>query len=105
MTLQELQQIKDSLSQGVMIHRKRWLEVLEHAVNVHRTALQLLPYAYMADAENGVCCCGDNMDRHSNPMDCGHSPVDSGSYAQSLVIEDAKKILNVKDIDLSMVGQ
>jgi len=25
----------------------------------------------------GVCCCGDDMDNHPNPMYCGHSPVDS----------------------------
>lgn len=34
MTLQELQQIKDSLSQGVMIHKGKWLEVLEWAIEL-----------------------------------------------------------------------
>lgn len=34
MTLQELQQIKDSLSQGVMIHKGKWLEVLEWAITL-----------------------------------------------------------------------
>lgn len=29
----------------------------------------------------GVCCCGENMDGHSNPMECGHSPVDMGDYS------------------------
>lgn len=32
MTLQELQQIKDSLSQGVMIHKGKWIEVLDAAI-------------------------------------------------------------------------
>jgi hypothetical protein len=22
-----------------------------------------------------TCCCGDDMETHSNPMDCGHTPV------------------------------
>ena len=29
---------------------------------------------------DGVCCCGDNMDGHPDPMGCGHTPVDHGSY-------------------------
>ena len=34
---------------------------------------------------SGVCCCGEEIDRHSRAMDCGHTPVDSGAYyAQSL---------------------
>jgi hypothetical protein len=38
--------------------------------------------------EEGVCCCGDNMDTHSDPMDCGHLPVDHGAYvARGLVKE------------------
>lgn len=32
MTLDELKQIKDSLSQGVMIHKGKWLEVLDAAI-------------------------------------------------------------------------
>ncbi|GHC12722.1 hypothetical protein GCM10007291_07530 [Gemmobacter nanjingensis] len=31
----------------------------------------------------GVCCCGENMDGHSNPMECGHSPVDMGGSSAS----------------------
>jgi hypothetical protein len=23
-----------------------------------------------------TCCCGEDMETHSNPMDCGHTPVD-----------------------------
>ena len=30
---------------------------------------------------DGVCCCGDNMEGHADPMNCGHSPVDHGAYA------------------------
>ena len=33
MTLDELQQIKDSLNKGVMIHKGKWLEVLDKAID------------------------------------------------------------------------
>jgi hypothetical protein len=30
---------------------------------------------------SGCCCCGDDMKTHSDPMACGHSPVDMGEHA------------------------
>lgn len=30
--------------------------------------------------EDGVCCCGDDMRRHAEPMHSGHSPIDRGAY-------------------------
>ena len=44
--------------------------------------------------KSGVCCCGDDMARHSNPMDCGHSPVDSGEYYSAKTIEVARAALS-----------
>ena len=39
--------------------------------------------------ETGVCCCGDPMgERHASPMNCGHSPCDSGAYQASLWLDD-----------------
>lgn len=29
---------------------------------------------------SGVCCCGDAMDGHPDPMSCGHSPRDMLEY-------------------------
>jgi len=43
--------------------------------------------------KSGVCCCGDDMERHDNPMDCGHSPVDSGEYYSESAIEAARAAL------------
>jgi Lar family restriction alleviation protein len=37
--------------------------------------------------EEGVCCCGEDMENHSNPMNCGHSPVDHGAYVASHLVE------------------
>lgn len=42
---------------------------------------------------DGSCCCGEDMARHSNPMDCGHSPIDHGSYAADNAHRAAKDFL------------
>jgi hypothetical protein len=38
----------------------------------------------------GVCCCGDDMADHADPMSCGHSPLDMGEYAASHVFADTR---------------
>ena len=40
--------------------------------------------------ETGVCCCGDNMEGHPSPMNCGHTPTDMGGY-QALQWLDAAR--------------
>ena len=42
------------------------------------------------DVSSGVCCCGDFMDNHPDPMYCGHSPVDSGVYAAKSLLKKAR---------------
>ncbi len=46
-----------------------------------------------ANTEEGVCCCGDSMDRHSDPMHCGHSPVDMGDYYAGQALAAARAAL------------
>ena len=46
-----------------------------------------------ANTAEGVCCCGDSMDRHPNPMNCGHSPVDIGDYYAGRALEAANAAL------------
>ena len=43
--------------------------------------------------ESGVCRCGDNMERHGNPLDCGHSPVDHGAHVAMQLIDDTTSAL------------
>ena len=43
--------------------------------------------------EEGVCCCGDSMDTHAEPMDCGHSPVDHGAYIVESLVEETNATL------------
>ena len=45
------------------------------------------------DVSSGVCCCGDSMNNHPNPMYCGHSPVDSGVYAADSLLKKARAAL------------
>ena len=40
--------------------------------------------------ESGVCHCGDDMERHSSAMSCGHAPVDSGSTYAAHIYEKAR---------------
>ena len=43
--------------------------------------------------EDGVCCCGDDMEGHSDPMNCGHSPVDHGAYIAGQLEESTRTTL------------
>lgn len=104
MTLEELKQIKQDMENGIVVSRATWMKVLDQAIDRDLLARCLYPYAKMADATNGVCCCGDNMERHANPMDCGHTETDSGSYAQYLVLQNAEKKLDIDPNDFSMEG-
>ena len=48
--------------------------------------------------EDGVCCCGEDMEGHSNPMNCGHSPVDHGAYIAGQLEESTRATLaEIKD--------
>lgn len=54
---------------------------------------RLLECYKMADHRDGYCCCGSPMDRHGDPMNCGHSAVDAGEYNASLIIEDVESAI------------
>jgi hypothetical protein len=55
---------------------KGWLEVSSHCT-----------------IEDGVCCCGEAMTGHANPMSCGHSPMDYGAYAARRLAESTRATL------------
>lgn len=54
---------------------------------------RLLECYKMADHRDGYCCCGSPMDRHDDPMNCGHSSVDAGEYNASLIIDDVESVI------------
>lgn len=46
----------------------------------------------------GVCCCGEDMERHSDPMWCGHMPVDSFDYYTQELFQEMSKLTG-KSVD------
>lgn len=54
-----------------------------------------------SDTRVGHCCCGDSMDNHANPMDCGHSPVDMGVYVAMGFEKEAREL--IREIHASQV--
>jgi len=40
--------------------------------------------------ESGVCCCGDSIEGHAEPLVCGHMPCDSGAYYSEALRKDAR---------------
>lgn len=46
------------------------------------------------EVSEGVCCCGDNMENHPEPMSCGHVATDHGAYVASNWLDDARAALN-----------
>lgn len=41
----------------------------------------LLAFIRKAPVSSGVCCCGEEMQKHDHPMTCGHTPVDTWDHA------------------------
>lgn len=48
----------------------------------------LLEFIKNAPVSSGVCCCGDDMEKHGNPMYCGHNPVDMWDHSVRCYVED-----------------
>lgn len=73
----EMPEVKALVSQ-----LEAWLEVAKHC-----------------SITEGVCCCGDNMKGHADPMDCGHTPTDHGTYhAHMLVKSTQSAIAEIKEM-------
>lgn len=53
----------------------------------------LIETIQQSDTSQGYCCCGDSIEKHSNPMYCGHSPVDMGDYYAAKAVEEAQALL------------
>lgn len=42
-----------------------------------------------APVSSGVCYCGEAIDGHSNPMSCGHTPVDLWDHSVEQILATA----------------
>lgn len=48
---------------------------------------ELLAFVQGAQVSSGICCCGDDMDRHPSPLYCGHNPVDMWEHSLLCYVE------------------
>jgi hypothetical protein len=53
---------------------------------------KLIEFVKHAPVESGVCCCGDSMREHPDPMWCGHTPVDTWDHNVSCYVEEHEKL-------------
>lgn len=69
------------------------LETLKAKCTALQGALQsALDLLSNCSVVSGVCMCGDSMENHSSPLTCGHSPVDSGAYYASQLMDTLKAL-------------
>ena len=79
---------------GGVVHDVKCLMAADWIVAA-RDALQMWETLYVnVSMKSGVCCCGDDMENHENPMNCGHSPLDSGEYYAALAIDKTRVALS-----------
>jgi hypothetical protein len=75
--LDRIEELEAKLAKAVGF-LEAWVELAEHC-----------------SIEDGVCCCGDNIEGHSDPINCGHSPVDHGAYIAGQLVESTRAIIAV----------
>lgn len=49
--------------------------------------LEFLDFIKNAPVSSGTCCCGNDMEKHPDPMSCGHTPVDRWDYSLAKWLE------------------
>ncbi len=68
----------------------RWTTAMHEAADlIERQAAQIemmREFIARAPASSGVCCCGEAMDNHSSPMNCGHTPVDLWDHSVEQIL-------------------
>ncbi len=58
---------------------------------------QWMDIAKECPISNGTCCCGDAMENHPSPMNCGPSPVDQGAYMAGMALDTTRAALTAYD--------
>ena len=99
--------VKRLRNTGSMSHAQVWETLEEAADRIEDLEAKLVKAVGLLEAwinvaahcsiTEGVCCCGDDMDTHAEPMHCGHLPVDHGVYiAESLAEETNTTLAELK---------
>lgn len=53
---------------------------------------KLVEFIKRAPVESGVCCCGDSMREHPDPMWSGHTPVDMWDHSVQCYVDEHEKL-------------
>ena len=74
--------------------RPRSLADAQAEIARRRGALErAISFVEHAEVSGGVCCCGDSIEGHRYPMNCGHSPRDMWDYASEGFINEMQALL------------
>lgn len=65
-----------------------WPVTADAARELLEQCQEFVTFVRDAPVSSGVCCCGESMVGHSDPMSCGHTPVDQWDYSLSLWLKE-----------------
>lgn len=81
----EAAELIDELDQNVQVYMDKY-------VKLEASYCSLVEFIKNAPVASGVCCCGDSIAGHADPMTCGHVPVDAWDYAVLLLCEEIDRL-------------
>lgn len=100
-TIEDAGELEISAIHSAMTVKKRnvILTTENEALRKRVAELETIASAWAETAQHceileGVCCCGDNMENHPSPMNCGHSPVDHGAYHAAQLLDQTIALLS-----------
>ena len=75
---------------ALMAKADRWERMADRLAEAVIGAQQIVLHCEITD---GSCCCGEEMVRHSNPINCGHQPIDHGQYQADKWLEGSVDLI------------
>jgi len=75
---------------ALMAKADRWERMADRLADAVIGAQNIVLHCEIAD---GSCCCGEEMARHSNPIDCGHQLIDHGQYQADKWLEGSVDLI------------
>lgn len=81
-------QVQKSLDDMRDYYQQRVLELACDLAQSQVKIQKLRQFLLEAPARTGVCCCGEDMDNHSDPMSSGHTPRDEWDWAVECILRE-----------------
>lgn len=82
---------RDMLREDRDSHQRVCIAEMETASQLRARILKLeqfVEFVKQMPVGTGVCCCGDSMERHPDPMCSGHTPVDEWDNALLQILKE-----------------